>query len=339
MFMMTISVGLYHCNDRSLIMPEYDQKIEYSMNIDFKDYFLGDLYFIDEMNGWITCMIGQGFLKTSDGGKSWKYIILDSKSGYTDISFKNNREGWMIRSPRGEHIFILHTEDAGESWNELYSFQDKGLVPSSVSIDFVNNSIGWITIIDNSSTLEIFQTINGGRDWILQKSNSTTSCVSFNNFVSENTGWISTNRDIYKTLDGGNHWINQKQNIPRISDSPWPSYGKIDFIDENTGFILLQDFDLFRTDNGGEAWYRIFSDLSSSRSNSQNRCCYDFFDNQSGAVARDSLYVTKDGGLNWDFIYGCNPDDDDYISNVYFASKNSLYAIVRNHTILKFIIH
>lgn len=340
--MIIIIVSIYGCTEKSITMPEDINKIEYSINDDFIDFLLGEVHFIDELNGWINYMSGQGLLKTSDDGNSWKNVYFDSKSGPSAFYFINSNMGWFIHSIKGEKIAVLLTNNAGESWSDLYTFNNEVSSPSYVSVDFVNDSIGWVSMCsDIIPTLEIFKTANGGRDWILQKSDIKPSYFQYNNFVNENTGWISTNSDIYKTRDGGQSWISQGENIPKLSVNSPPSFGKTDFIDEYTGFIIQSGHELFRTDDGGYTWIRIYNGKSISPNNGQNsqtQYCYDFFNSYLGAIAGDSLYITNDGGKSWEFIYGVDSDADNHISSLCFAGKNTLFAVDKNNNILRFII-
>lgn len=340
---MTTFLGLYGCTEKSITMPEDVNKIEYTVNDDFENYFLGEIHFIDDMNGWINCMGGQGLLKTSDGGNGWKYVYFDQETGPSAFTFINSNEGWFIRSLKGSaKIFVLHTTDAGKTWNELYFFNNEPSSPSYVSVDFINDSIGWITMSNGfTSTLKIFKTINGGMDWFLQKANSKETYIPYSDFINENTGWICTYTDIYKTTDGGGTWISQKENIPSVLELSSPALGKIDFFDKNTGFILRYGFELFRTNDGGDSWHRVitkYSLLPDRGQYSQSHCCYDFFNKDLGAIFGDSLYITQDGGNIWKYIYGKTSDDNSKITSICFASKNKLFAVDDKNSILKFVI-
>jgi photosystem II stability/assembly factor-like uncharacterized protein len=338
-----IFVGLYSCTEKSITMPEDINKIEYSIIDDYKNYVLNGIYFMDEMNGLIKCMGGQRLLKTSDGGNSWEQIYLNSESGSMDLSFISSHEGWLINSQKGGEISLLNSMDGGNSWNKIYSFDHNFLTPSLLSIDFVNDSVGWVSMYnDNYQMFRIFKTVNGGHEWILQRSDREESYLIHNNFINENTGWVCTNNDIYITKDGGQSWTAQGRNIPRLLDAPQSSFGKIHFIDEYTGFILRYGYLLFRTDDGGYTWIMIYKNNSifpDSSLNFQTQYCYDFYNKNLGAISRDSLFITQDGGRSWKLIYGKQSGDDKIISNLCFANKNTLFAVDKNMNILKFIIY
>jgi len=100
------------------------------------------IYFIDEMTGWISGLLG--IQKTSDGGSSWHKQEIGNDRDYWSIYFLDENLGWAIGSS------ILKTVDGGNIWSRQVS-------PSSGnSIFFVNDHTGWAvggygSIINTSS--------------------------------------------------------------------------------------------------------------------------------------------------------------------------------------------
>lgn len=60
-------------------------------------------------------------LKTKDGGQNWKLVteIIDSNMFLDAIDFKDPSNGWVIGDPIDQQIFMLHTKDSGDSWQEV----------------------------------------------------------------------------------------------------------------------------------------------------------------------------------------------------------------------------
>jgi len=60
-------------------------------------------------------------LKTLDGGISWNVVteILDSNMFLDAIHFKDADNGWIVGDPIENNIFLLHTKDKGQTWQEV----------------------------------------------------------------------------------------------------------------------------------------------------------------------------------------------------------------------------
>jgi photosystem II stability/assembly factor-like uncharacterized protein len=60
-------------------------------------------------------------LKTLDGGQNWNLVteILDSNMFLDAIHFKDSLNGWIVGDPIDKNIFLLHTKDKGQTWQEV----------------------------------------------------------------------------------------------------------------------------------------------------------------------------------------------------------------------------
>lgn len=60
-------------------------------------------------------------LKTTDGGRSWKKVFEDNRSGmFLDaMYFQNNHDGIVAGDPVDGKFFLAATKDGGESWSVL----------------------------------------------------------------------------------------------------------------------------------------------------------------------------------------------------------------------------
>jgi len=60
-------------------------------------------------------------LKTTDGGMNWNLVteILDSNMFLDAIHFKDVENGWIVGDPIDNNIFLLHTKDKGQTWQEV----------------------------------------------------------------------------------------------------------------------------------------------------------------------------------------------------------------------------
>jgi photosystem II stability/assembly factor-like uncharacterized protein len=141
-----------------------------------------------------------------------KYLMLDAAFSSDGLS------GAMV----GGGGVILFTEDAGTSWNKAVISEGSGGMLKSVF--FANASDGWSV----GSSGKVYQTINGGRYWRLQKS-GTTSTLNSVYFHNNADGWaIGEHGTILRTSTGGNVWNSMRSNsrhhledIEFVGDQGW----------------------------------------------------------------------------------------------------------------------
>jgi len=76
----------------------------------------GELYFLDERDGWLAGGHKPGLYHTTDGGLSWKPLPLPAnKMMVKSVYFRDADRGWLITNR--EELF--ETNDAGRSWRGL----------------------------------------------------------------------------------------------------------------------------------------------------------------------------------------------------------------------------
>lgn len=221
----------------------------------FTEDTIRQVYFTDASNGWLLCerdlfALGANspsyFLKTADGGVSWKRVEFNDnqRKRVTKFFFAKNGTGLAIGeggavfgladdkktwkrlpSPARYLLFdgiftddahgtivgaggsILFTEDAGLSWNKASIFGDANAKLNSVF--FINQKNGWTV----GASGKIFQTINGGKTWREQKSNVT---IDLTDIFFRNTaeGWaIGDEGTILHSATAGNVWTAVKSSV------------------------------------------------------------------------------------------------------------------------------
>ena len=74
---------------------------------------LWDITFIDDQTGFVVGEFGR-ILKTEDGGQTWRKTQSATQENVYAIGFKTDTEGWA-----GTETGLLHTIDAGETWEKL----------------------------------------------------------------------------------------------------------------------------------------------------------------------------------------------------------------------------
>ena len=124
--------------------------------------------------------------------------ILTGSSHHTpsvnDSYFFNSRTGFIV----GDDGNIVKTEDAGQSWTNIYS----GVVEDLWDIEFINRDTGFV--VGNFG--RILKTEDGGATW--RKTNSGTQENIYSiAFLHESEGWVGTKSGMRYTTDGGESWF------------------------------------------------------------------------------------------------------------------------------------
>ena len=231
------------------------------------------VYFVNSMNGWISCGYGD-VLKTTDGGANWTKTSNISSQSFFSCHFVDTQTGWIagdagiykttdggttwIKQPLSGFIIqavhfvdaltgwaagsgrkIVKTTDGGSTWKEQLT--DNGTYVDLSSIFFANAQTGWA--VGNRGTC--VKTTDGGNQWTALSPGTSQSFQSVR-FVNSNVGWIvGTAGVIMKTTDGGEHWGTQSS---RIKDHRFNSSC---FIDSLTGWIAGEDGTILKTTTGG----------------------------------------------------------------------------------------
>lgn len=253
--------------------------------------FYRDIHFINDTIGFA---VGNGVLaKTINGGKKWTSQVLDNN--YYDLFFVNDTHGWIVGSKNPGFVNgILATTDGGQTWVQQ-PVGDMNSYIKFNSVYFLNTYIGWTVsdfggiyktnnggltwIKQNSPTPQnlksvyfidtnqgwavgeggvIITTSNGGETWKYQNSNTTTTFTSVH-FTSKSNGWVvaSEQEGVYKTINGGTTWVKQDigPNTPTIFLYNYNA--RVQFLDENNGWILGAD-NAFSTTDGGITWKKSY---------------------------------------------------------------------------------
>lgn len=131
-----------------------------------------------------------------DDNQTWKQMSSPSSYLMLDGVFTDNLHGTMV----GGGGTILFTEDAGASWDAALVADNSRKKLNSVF--FINKKNGW-TVGSNG---KIYQTVNGGRYWRLQRTNSTKNLNDVF-FADSAEGWaIGDNGTILYSTTAGNTW-------------------------------------------------------------------------------------------------------------------------------------
>ncbi|HEY0386770.1 MAG TPA: YCF48-related protein, partial [Pyrinomonadaceae bacterium] len=212
---------------------------------------LRDLYFADELNGWLVCerAIYQlttkddprtYLMSTTDGGATWKrvnVIGVDVDARLVRALFAGDGRGWAF----GEAGALYATRDHGLTWA-------RQRVPTRHLLlggTFLDASRGWLV----GAGATILQTADGGETWrscaVMDDGHARFTAISF---VDARHGWaVGATGRIYSTSDGGRNWRAQVSNVEAdLLD--------VKFTDAAEGWVCGTEGTLLHTLDGGAHW-------------------------------------------------------------------------------------
>ncbi|GJM36588.1 MAG: hypothetical protein DHS20C18_55890 [Saprospiraceae bacterium] len=154
--------------------------------------------------------------RSIDGGESWDIIFENEEWELAALDFVNGLEGWVAGSiSQGGPTRVLHTTNAGATWEEQLAAPASGLGPFGPNVDlhFLNDQTGWFVNLSNT----IFKTENGGESWdeylITQNENAFCRRIFF---LNDSIGWATStlSKSIFVSTNGGETWNNQSTDAP-----------------------------------------------------------------------------------------------------------------------------
>jgi photosystem II stability/assembly factor-like uncharacterized protein len=299
------------------------------------------------------------FIKTIDGGKTWKQISEpqnDFYCGFSTIEFIDKKNGWAT----GVYGKFYKTTDGGNSWAEILNLRELVVKPAK----YIYWDLELFALDKNNLILFIrglqFESKDGGYNWI-EKTQTITE--KFDVSILGNDTFIICGDDglIKKSTDRGNYFesclssildrfdfhfssvssfdryhvyavttINETSYILSSDDGGWnwkeqqlDGLNGISFVyfkDKTTGWISNES-NTYKTENGGKSW---------SDSEIPGLKKVKFINNNNGySLGNDgNLYETKTGGKSWTLVRLGNASDFDISENgrIFVTEKKVAYA-------------
>lgn len=208
-------------------------------------------------------------LGTSDGGKTWRRMLVNRGMWFYAVHFINPKIGWIV----GYDGLILKSTDAGMTWIK----QRTPVESSFIRIQIIDQQSGWVMGKDG----ELLHTSDGGNSWTSHKLEghgwvwSKRSGHEFRGWLtsfyfSDNlNGWlVGQEGKVYQSTDGGVSWESRGtsliRNIPEWGKSV-VTFQAVKFLSTKVGFIAAtvrpkEERDLppkgilLKTEDGGVTW-------------------------------------------------------------------------------------
>lgn len=226
---------------------------------------------------------------------------------FNDIYFISETEGWAA----GDDGYIMHTSDAGLTWEAQTSGTDKSIS----KIFFLDANNGWAGAGSNTALALpggiLLKTTDGGKNWSQIDFSSAvpnTVFTFFDNilFLNAQVGFMvagkSKSNYLLKTTDGGLTWV-KKDSLVATSALRWYD---MDFFNESKGVIVgtAKNIQKYTTD-GGETWNfstaivdGFFKDIRAVEFLSETEVIA-VGDGHEYSGVPTPVYKSSDGGINW----------------------------------------
>jgi photosystem II stability/assembly factor-like uncharacterized protein len=261
---------------------------------------------------------GGTFLRTTDGGKTWKVGTVPSASAldFRDIHAVDADTAYLLAIGGGDLSRIHKTGDGGATWNTLYVNKDpKGFLDA---LAFWDNDHGLALGDPVGGRFVILKTDDGGKTWEpTPPEGMPPSLPGEGAFAASGTclvvgrdghAWIATGgakvSRVFRSTDGGRTWTAHE--TPVRADTPSSGIFSLAFHDADHGVAVGGDYKepkragnvVALTSDGGRTWR-----LTRGRGPGEYRSAVAYVPGTHGrtlvAVGPTGSDVSVDGGENW----------------------------------------
>lgn len=241
---------------------------------------VADIVYVDVNTVWVTAYNGlntsenvQKWAKSSNGGLTWtngNINVGNAALGISSIAPTSATTAHVMASPSATSGNALGgvwgTTDGGVTWNKetTAAFNSTGSFPNMVY--FFNANDG-VTMGDPvGGNFEIYTTTNGGALWNrvpigqIAATDGEEFGYTAKPVARGNTIWFGTDKGrIYRSTDKGLNWTVKSSPIIDFGGVTTPgSSGDMTWKDDNNGLLTDNQYNLWRTTDGGETWETVF---------------------------------------------------------------------------------
>ena len=243
--------------------------------------------------------------RSTDRGATWTERFLPPQTVNTDITFVNDREGWILSSGspatgcQAQSFTVWHTADGAQTWERLFQSDAANDTLCKNAIAFATSQNGFITMYSNpGGTTVIARTTDGGRTWTRSQPLAapagaaavfTAGRVKTFGATSLVSALGGTKAYAFRSTDGGATWsyvstgTNEQIEISFVTASRWIQI-----------FLPNQSSE---TTDAGVSWHAFTTDYQQAAPVSPQVVFGDA--NVGYATVRGSIQRTLDGGAHW----------------------------------------
>lgn len=209
---------------------------------DFKNVIVRSFRFLDQNTGWavgerLSHPVRAGDVErwsgvifaTGDSGSTWHEMptrvdasrSTDTNWRLLDVWPVSSQSIWVVGD------VILHSDDGGKLWKEIHIQPRNEVYGKTVSIEFSDANVGWITT--NQGSRYLF-TSDGGTTWELRSAPAESLSFADLTYINPKEAW-GVGRGIYHSKDGGKSWV-------RVSDG---KYNSIEYVRQTNVLLAAGD--------------------------------------------------------------------------------------------------
>ena len=252
---------------------------------------------------------GHGHLiRSLDFGRTWSEVKLGYHGNLKEIIFTSDDVGYILT----DYDYLLKTENGGEQWFliELPFIEDFRRLKSFY---FINENIGFVSDSDGY----LYRTTDGGRSWSFDRHNFDGFRCFY--FFNENRGIAFKGNTFYATEDGGKNW----EKDTSASFASGTRISSVSFADENNGFIIDREGQIYKTLDQGKTWFKSYKlpELYGQKIIFKDKDTGYAF----GGWFTGKLFRTTDGGDSWVQINNLNFDET--INGIAFNDQSSICIV------------
>lgn len=248
----------------------------------------------------------------------WTVQTTPTTNNLFEVHFVDTLVGWVV----GQYGTMLRTSDGGETWMDVSSNFYSNYGNRVVFLDTPYTAKGWIAADGGL----IMRTTNSGWSWSYESISSGSTNFYDMSIVRRDTSYQLYAVGGYRSYgsvvasSGNGTWSAQLQVYTGILCG-------ITFVNRDTGFVVGNGGNMYKTTNGGSSW------LTASSGTDTNLCSIKFFNDSVGVVVGDKGMIRKttDGGSTWKTIQS---GGDKVMLSVIVLGDSVAYAVGSNTTIL-----
>ncbi|MCK6604464.1 MAG: YCF48-related protein [Ignavibacteriaceae bacterium] len=261
------------------------------------------------LNTYVTITDIGEFVKTTDGGATWKVSRIGGDGIYRSTFFLSDNLGWAAGALNGK---FHRTTDGGTTWIPIVNAPDT----TKYDIYFIDQNTGWSVGFNGF----IIKTTDGGENWFSQTNTGVTSRTLYGvrAYGSQNVLVSGSTDALVRSTDGGTTW----NLIPPVFSTA-TNYRGITYLpgtNGQTAFVVGDRNRIAKTTDGGATWTQAFQGTGTTQ-----LWAVDFNSSGTGLASGESttLFRTTDFGATWSQI--TLPPTGVSLSSVRFADNNTVY--------------